>query len=254
MKDTIYAHPLYYDILFGWDRSAEARFYDRIIELAGVRRDEQILEVACGTGQISIQLASRGRTVTGMDVSQDMLAFLSATARTQDVMVRTVCADMIAFVDDVTYGAAFNPMSSFRLLRSDADAHSHLTSIADSLRVGGIYVLDMAFRDHADDEPVTTDEEWEMIRDGVTVKATDKLIHVDDNGKKLDLQWGMEGHLRNYTCASFCDRVKATKSFVIESWHPETAREGEADVSVFDADQPQDSCRGGRSMVVLRRV
>jgi hypothetical protein len=32
----IYDHPLYYDILFGWDRSREADFYHRMFERCGI--------------------------------------------------------------------------------------------------------------------------------------------------------------------------------------------------------------------------
>lgn len=254
MAKTIYEYPSYYDILFSWDRSAEARFYDQIMELAGVARDEPVLEVACGTGQIAIRLARLNRSVVGMDISQDMLTFLESQARIEGATVRTICADMTTFSDDIVYGAAYNPLNSFRLLHSDDDAESHLDAIADSLRIGGVYILDMDFRGRIDDPPVTTDEEWEMTRDGVTVKATDDAIYVDDNGRKLEVRWGAEGHLRNYTCEAFSDLITATGSFQIESWHPETGREGEDGVSVFDSDHPVDTCSPGRTMVVLRRL
>lgn len=254
MTDTIYDYPAYYDILFSWDRSAEARFYDRILDRAGVHEDEPILEVACGTGRIAIQLARVGRSVVGLDIERNMLTFLESQAQTVGVTVRTICADMTTFSDDALYGAAINPLSSFRLLHSDAEAESHLSAVARSLRSGGAYVLDLEFRDRVEDPPVTTDDEWEMTRDGVTVKATDEVIHVDDHGRELELKWGTQDHLRNYTCATFADRVAAVPSLVIESWHPEAGREGEDGVSVFDADKPLDSCAGGRAMVVLRKI
>lgn len=251
---TIYDYPSYYDILFGWDRTGEARFYDRMIEIADVGRDEPVLEVACGTGQIAIHLALLGRSVTGLDSSRDMLDFLGLRASAEGVTVRTVCADMTTFADGTSFGAAYNPMNSFRLLQSDADAGSHLDAIAKSLRPGGVYVLDMDFSDRLDDVPVTTDEEWEMTRDGVIVKATDDAIYVDDHGTRLEIPWGAEGHLRNYTTAAFADLVESVRPLAIESWHPETGREGDEETSVFDPEQPLDVCSTGRGMVVLRRA
>ena len=46
-SETIYDHPLYYDVLFGFDRSREAEFYDRTFARCGIARGEPILEVAC---------------------------------------------------------------------------------------------------------------------------------------------------------------------------------------------------------------
>ncbi len=252
--DTIYDHPLYYDILFDWDRSAEAVFYNRIFELNGVSDNEHILEVACGTGQIAKRLARINRSVTGMDISEDMLAFLNDSSVAEGLTVRTIQADMTTFSDDNIYGAAFNPMSSFRLLHSDGQAEAHLASMAASLRIGGVYVLDLDFCERIDGPSITTEESWEMNRAGVSVHGTNDVIYVDDNGNKLELQWGAEGHLRKYTVATFIDRVKAVESFEIHSWHPEAGRAGEDGASIFEADNPVTSIHAGRAMVVLCRV
>ena len=48
---TIYDFPLYYDILFGWDRTIEADFYSAVFSQNEVAKSEPMLEVACGTGQ-----------------------------------------------------------------------------------------------------------------------------------------------------------------------------------------------------------
>ncbi len=252
--DTIYDYPLYYDILFDWDRSAEAVFYNRIFELNGVSDNEHILEVACGTGQITKRLARINRSVTGMDISEDMLAFLNDSSVAEGLTVRTIQADMTTFSDDNIYGAAFNPMSSFRLLHSDGQAEAHLASMAASLRIGGVYVLDLNFCERIDGPSITTEESWEMNRAGVSVHCTNDVIYVDDNGNKLELQWGAEGHLRKYTVATFIDRVKAVESFEIHSWHPEAGRAGEDGASIFEADNPVTSIHAGRAMVVLCRV
>ena len=61
---TLYEFPEYYDILFGWDRDAEAQHYEHALVQHGVRQATPILEVAAGTAQISIRLARRGCQVT----------------------------------------------------------------------------------------------------------------------------------------------------------------------------------------------
>lgn len=94
-----------------------------------------VLEVACGTGQIARRLARMKRDVTGMDLSPRMLAFLREQASIDGISIRTVCADMTTFASDRSYAAAFNPMSSFRLLQTDAQAQAHLRAMAAALRI-----------------------------------------------------------------------------------------------------------------------
>ena len=51
-SDTIYDHPHYYDILFGFDRSKEAEFYEHTFARCGVARGEPVLEVAAGPARV----------------------------------------------------------------------------------------------------------------------------------------------------------------------------------------------------------
>jgi hypothetical protein len=104
-----------------------------------------------------------------------------------------------------------------------------------------------------DEPPVTTTDEWMMSRGDISICATDDLIYVDDHGRRIELLWGAEGHLRNYTCETFSSLISRNGRFRVESWHPEVGREGEEEVSVFDAEQAAGSCSRGRTMVVLRR-
>jgi len=254
MTNYIYDFPLYYDILFGWDRSAEADFYHRVFDGSGIATSEPVLEVACGTGRIATQLASLGRKVVGLDINADMLAFLAARAKAERMQVRTIRADMRTFSNDSAFGAAYNPMSSFRLLRSNQEAESHLNGIARTLRKGGVYVLDMTFRAGIDDDAITTDEVWEMSREGVAVRATNQAIYVNDHGRSIELRWGDGEHLRNYTWNAFVDLVAHVPGLEIESCHPEVGRTGDDGASTFDAENPSADCAPGRAMIVLRRV
>lgn len=250
---TIYDHPLYYDILFGWDRTPEADFYEAVLQRAGVTRSDAVLEVACGSGQVARLLARRGWRVCGLDLREGMVAFLAEQARAEGLAIEARTGDMtVAFADGSEFAAAYNPMSSFRLLHDDAAVAAHLDAMAHALRPGGIYVLDMEFLGAADTPAITTDEDWEMERDGVTVRAEDEAVRVFDGGRFLTLPWGEEVHLRGYTSEAFVARVEASGRFAIDSWHPEAGRNGEG-VSLFDIDHRAGSPVVGRAMVVLRR-
>lgn len=250
-RDTIYDHPLYYDILFSWDRAPEARFYDAVFRHCGIDPSERICEVACGTGRIARLLAARGWAVTAFDLREPMLAFLRDAARREGLRVDATCADMRRFRSDRPLGGALSPLSSFRLLQRDGDAVAHLSAMSACIRPGGVYVLDVAFTD--DDEPaVTTDEDWSMQRGAVTVTATNDAVLVDDGGASRTLDWGDEVHLRDLPAADF-ERWTRRAGFRIESLHPEVGR-NEDGVSLWDVSHRLDGPSTGRAMVVLRRT
>jgi len=251
MTRTIYDHPLYYDILFGFDRSREADFYDRTFARCGIARGEPLLELACGPARVARLLAGRGHRMTGLDQSPAMLAFAREAAAAEATPLATLCADMTAFVCEWKFAAAYNPLSSFRLLHTNAEADAHLRCVAAALRPGGVYVLDLAFQAEAGEPVTTTDEGWEMTRGAVTVRGENDAVTVDDAGVGKRLAWGREAHLRGYTARAFAERVRACPGLALESWHPEVGRA--TGVSEFPVAGRRRAPRAGRTMVVLRR-
>ena len=105
-----------------------------------------------------------------------MLAYAREAAAAEATPLETLCADMTAFAAAPAFAAAYNPLSSFRLLHSDAEADAHLRCMAAALRPGGVYVLDLAFQARADEPPHTTDEGWEMTRGDVTVRGDNEAV------------------------------------------------------------------------------
>jgi len=51
-----------------------AALYDQLVELAGLLPGEKLLEVGCGTGKATIPLASRGFTLTCLELGPDLAA------------------------------------------------------------------------------------------------------------------------------------------------------------------------------------
>lgn len=250
-SETIYDHPRYYDILFGFDRSQEVEFYDRTFSRCGVARGERVLELACGPARVARLLARRGYRVTGLDHRPAMLAFARDEAAREAIPLATLCADMTDFTSEEKYAAASNPLSSFRLLHGDAEADAHLCCVAAALRPGGVYVLDLGFQASVGEPVVTTDAGWEMTRGEVTVRGENDAVTVDDAGLRLRLAWGPGAHLRGYTATTFAERVGACPDLEIESWHPEAGRA--TGVSEFHLAPAAGPPTVGRAMVVLRR-
>lgn len=246
--ESVYDHPLYYDILFGWDRDAEAVFYDSLFREHGARRRGRLLEVACGTGQIALRLAAAGWHVTGLDVRPAMLSFVQERARARGLRVVTSCGDMADFHLSELQDGAFCPMGSFHLLPDDDSAIAHLRAVAAALAPHACYALDIRLvpAGQAVDERI---ESWSMSRGRVTVSAGPDGIVVADTGQHRSLEWG--GALRPYTVAAFRELLDHAGTFSVEAVYPEQQASPDA-VSTFDLVHRAADLHCGRAIVVLR--
>ncbi len=140
------------------DRSAFAYFYD-FYDSPDHRQDQiqmyrdlaseagdPILELACGTGIITIELARAGFRVTGLDISPDMLQVAQEKITREDADVRSrillVQADMKDFRLDGTFSGIFIPSNSFGYLTALAQQKSCLQAIHDHLKPEGLMVIE----------------------------------------------------------------------------------------------------------------
>lgn len=111
-----------------------------------VEAGQRILELACGTGIITIDLARAGLQVTGLDHSQEMLTVAQEKIAREDAdvqsRIRLVGADMKDFRLDQEFDAAFLPTNSFGHLTALSDQRSCLKAIHSHLREGGLLVIE----------------------------------------------------------------------------------------------------------------
>ena len=82
------------------------REVDFLLEELHVPAGARILDVGCGTGRHSVELARRGYRMTGLDLSAAMLARAKAKADTAGVRVDWVQANATQFSFDVPFDAA----------------------------------------------------------------------------------------------------------------------------------------------------
>jgi len=248
----IYDHPLYYDILFGWDRDAEAAFYAASFRAHGVPANGRLLETAGGTGQVARRLARRGFRVLAIDINPAMTAFLSNAAAEEGAIVEAITGDMTDFALAEPVDGAFCPMGSFCVLGSDTLALAHLECMRRCMKPGGVYILDIGFAAAPQATLLDSVECWSMERGSVTVASQGKTIHVadKDRGVELTLDWG-EG-LRVYTAAQMLALVEKSGVFQIAGWHPQLRPGGEG-ISRFERGVMEPRPGLGRGMLVLRR-
>jgi 2-polyprenyl-3-methyl-5-hydroxy-6-metoxy-1,4-benzoquinol methylase len=119
---------------------------DFIIEELDLPQGSRILDVGCGTGRHSVELARRGYSVTGVDISSGMLAEAKETARKAGVEVEWIHADATQFKSDKMFDAAICLCEgAFGLLGMDGDPFEHelsiLRNINSALKPNGKIIL-----------------------------------------------------------------------------------------------------------------
>jgi ubiquinone/menaquinone biosynthesis C-methylase UbiE len=100
-----------------------------------------VLYVGCGAGRISVNLAERGYTVTGIDVSEALLSVARENARQQGQDIRFVHTDglTIPFQDE-----SFDMLIGFKILcyiPTRALRHDYLRKLYRVLKPNGLCVL-----------------------------------------------------------------------------------------------------------------
>jgi len=95
--------PIYEENEFTKDTLREVDF---LVDEFGLPSGASILDIGCGTGRHSIELARRGYAVTGLDLSKEMLAKAAQAADASGVEVEWIHSDAARFSLSRKYDAA----------------------------------------------------------------------------------------------------------------------------------------------------
>jgi len=103
---------------------------DFLLEELKLPPGSRILDLGCGTGRHSVELAKRGYQITGVDISSGMLAEAKKAAKKAGVEVEWIHADAAQFKSDRLFDAAICLCEgAFGLLGMDDDPFEHELSI-----------------------------------------------------------------------------------------------------------------------------
>lgn len=141
LPGSLYDYPRYYDLIFNDERAREVGFLTDCFALYAGRPVLRVYEPACGSGRLLVDLARRGLTVVGCDINAGAVSHLNRRLRRLGLPPTAAVADMCVVRVRPKVHAAFNLISSFQHLLTEAEAEAHLRAVASSLVRGGVYVL-----------------------------------------------------------------------------------------------------------------
>lgn len=102
-----------------------------------------VVDLACGTGVIAVQLAEKGFPVTGLDQSQSMLSYGWERAESHGVQVEFRQADMRSFVLSEPVPCIISTHDSLDHLYEDGDFEKAIHQVAENLLPSGLFIFDM---------------------------------------------------------------------------------------------------------------
>ena len=116
---------------------------DQLEGLLALRPPRRILDLPCGQGRHSIELARRGYEVTGVDLSPFMLDVARKRAAEAGVQVRWLTGDMRQAIPGESFDVILNLFTSFGYFDDPADDQRVLTGGAAMLAPGGRLLLEV---------------------------------------------------------------------------------------------------------------
>lgn len=141
--DSIHYHKLY-----SYRNDAEAaEFIDALLRRLELESGSAILDLGCGSGRHSKYLASKGFTVTGIDLSGESI---NEAKRSERPGLRFIEHDMRVPFGTNFADYVFNFFTSFGYFDDPAEHLTVIRNIADSLKAGGRLVLDYLNVDYAE--------------------------------------------------------------------------------------------------------
>lgn len=118
-------------LCFAWER-------DAILEAAVPHSGERALDVGCGTGVFTAEIARSGAAVTGVDISEGMLTVARQRFTREELVVdlRLGTADRLPFAD-----ASFDVVTTVTMLEFVESPHAVVTEMHRVLKPGGRLVV-----------------------------------------------------------------------------------------------------------------
>ena len=135
--------PFYDSVNAQIDYSRWADFIDRVVSRECKERPTLALDLGCGTGKMTLELASRGYDMTGIDYSPEMLDIARARAEECGADVLWLCQDMREFELYGTVDLAVCALDGMNHLTSTEDMASCLSLVHNYLIPDGIFIFDI---------------------------------------------------------------------------------------------------------------
>lgn len=125
------------------DYKTWADFIEEVIRREYKGRPELILDLGCGTGKMTLELAKRGYDMTGIDYSADMLDVAKSQGEKAGQDILWLCQDMREFELYGTVDVIVSCLDCINHLTSKKDLEKTLALVHNYLIPDGLFIFDI---------------------------------------------------------------------------------------------------------------
>lgn len=153
---------LYFELYAAQDTELARTQVPQLLTLVDLTPPARILDVGCGYGRHSVELARLGFEVTGVDISEVQLARARERALTAEVSVDYRLQDVRALPFESEFDAAISMFLSFGFFETEDEHLAMLRGVSQALRSGGRFLLDFWNREYE----IQRFDRWQVERTG----------------------------------------------------------------------------------------
>jgi SAM-dependent methyltransferase len=136
-SEDIYWDGRHYDLKFR-ELIEDIPFYIKQAEKYG----DPVLELACGTGRVTIPMAEKGYDITGLDISEPMLELAKKKAEEKRVQVEWIKADCRNFILNKKFNLIIFPFNSIAHLHDLESINACFSRVREHLTEDGRFIVD----------------------------------------------------------------------------------------------------------------
>jgi len=107
-------------------------------------KPKNILDLACGTGNVTNRLARRNYKITGIDISPEMLSIAQSKALEQGLKVKYLNQDMINFEIKQKFDCIISMCDGINYILEDEDLEKVFKRVYFTLEDNGLFIFDIS--------------------------------------------------------------------------------------------------------------
>jgi len=135
---NIYDELIYEDI--NYDKVAE-----KIIDLCNKNNIsfEDYLDLACGTGNVAVQIAKYFKNTYAVDLSDDMLNVAFDKFKKNKIKAKVICQDMCELSLNKKFNLITSVLDSTNYITEDEDLIEYFSKVYEHLKDDGLFIFDI---------------------------------------------------------------------------------------------------------------
>lgn len=140
-----------------------------------------IIDLACGTGRVTIPLASKGYQLIGVDLHKGMLEEARKKSSQLNVHLDWIEQDCTQLELGVTSRFIYSVGNSFQHFLTNKEQDGFLSSVNKHLEIGGIFIFNTRFPSMGELLQPSSEEHWRTYIDSDTQNKVDvsTICHYD---------------------------------------------------------------------------